>query len=135
MESRTEIFKRHPHGIVLYDGSCGACTHFVGGRAKFYGSYGFGVTPAQEPWVEERLGPRSADAPREIRLLRSDGSCLYGADVYREIFSKIWWLKPMALLSRLPGLRFIFNGAYRAFSANRGTISKVCGLEHKAKFR
>jgi predicted DCC family thiol-disulfide oxidoreductase YuxK len=125
--------KPSEHGCLLYDGSCGACSHLIGGRADFYQRYGFAVAAAQEDWAQEKLAAVGMQSLREIRLLKPDGSCLSGPDVYREITRKIWWLLPIHIFSRLPLFRHVFNLGYRIFSANRYRLSQACGWESRAR--
>jgi hypothetical protein len=41
---------------------------------------------------------------------------------------RIWWAYPLYLLSKVPGLSQLFEGAYRAFARHRIQISASCGL-------
>jgi predicted DCC family thiol-disulfide oxidoreductase YuxK len=41
---------------------------------------------------------------------------------------RIWWAYPIYLLSMLPLLRYLFDGAYRAFADNRYHFSRSCEL-------
>lgn len=135
LQNPADIFKTYPNGCLLYDGTCGACSHFIGRKEKFFAKYGFAAVPAQESWVVERLGQDGELLAREMRLLRSDGSYLKGADVYREITAKVWWLYPLHIFSRLPVLSCLFNFGYNTFAANRHKISAVCNLESHARYK
>ena len=64
----------------------------------------------------------------DIRLLFNDGRQLAGADVYRYVMRRLWWAYPLYLLSIIPGLRQLFDRAYRVFADNRLRISAACGL-------
>jgi predicted DCC family thiol-disulfide oxidoreductase YuxK len=89
---------------------------------------GLTVAPLQAPWVASRL-PLSPDALlTDIRLLFDDGRQLAGADVYRYVMRRFWWAYPLYLLSVIPGLRQLFDRAYRVFADHRLRISAACGL-------
>lgn len=65
----------------------------------------------------------------EMHIVLEDGRRFAGADAYRLIFRRVWYLFPFYLLSILPGLRGIFDSVYRKIAANRGKISRVCRLD------
>ncbi len=51
-----------------------------------------------------------------------------GADAYRFAFRRIWWARPLYLLSVTPGLRGLFDRGYRTFAENRYRVSKACRI-------
>ena len=51
-----------------------------------------------------------------------------GSDVYRYFLSRIWWAYPLYLLSITPGMRNVFDYAYRHFADNRYWISRTCHM-------
>lgn len=122
-----------PNGCLLYDGTCGACTHFIGGKEKFFRSNGFEVAPIQEGSYRQQLNASDEEIASQIFLLKQDGSVLKGPNVYREIFSKIWWLKPISLISRTPVLAQVFDFTYKKIAQNRHRISQACGFQPKFK--
>ena len=115
-------------GWVLYDGRCGVCARWVPFWAPTLRRLGLAVAPLQAPWVTERLAIPPDVAPRDIRLLFRDGRQLQGADVYRYVMRRLWWAYPLYLLAAAPGLRWLFDRAYRVFADHRRRISAVCGL-------
>ena len=119
---------------LIYDGSCGACTVFIGERSRFFQRYGFTAIPLQEPWVAEVTGLTGKDLEKEILLLDKNNKLFRGADVYRIICKSIWWLTPIFLLSKMPVTSALFNFCYTCFAERRKSISRVCGLEHRAKY-
>jgi hypothetical protein len=64
----------------------------------------------------------------DIRLVFADGRQLAGPDVYRYVFRRTWWGRPIYLFSITPGLRWIFDRAYRAVAARRHRISRMCRI-------
>lgn len=89
---------------------------------------GIEVTPLQDPWVRERLTVPMADLLTDIHLMFEDGRTIRGAEVYRFIMRRVWWLVPIYVLSTLPGVRDAFDWGYRKFADNRYRISKACKL-------
>ena len=116
-------------GWVLFDGSCGFCRTWVEYWAQTLRRLGFEIAPLQEKWVRERLGSLSEDELlADLRLLLSDGGQLRGADAYRYVMRRIWWVYPIYLLSVIPILRRLFDWGYRTFGDNRYHISRSCRL-------
>ncbi|HXJ81369.1 MAG TPA: DUF393 domain-containing protein [Candidatus Methylomirabilis sp.] len=117
-----------PEGWVLFDGGCGICARWVPFWRPTLGRLGLAVASLQAPWVMERLGLSADDALTDIRLLLRDGRQLRGADVYRHVMRRLWWAYPVYLLASAPGLRWLFDRAYRTFADHRHRISAACGL-------
>jgi predicted DCC family thiol-disulfide oxidoreductase YuxK len=134
----------NPLGWVLYDGSCGFCRSWVVYWAETLRKRGFEIAPLQEDWVKKRLGsPAEDELLRDLRLLLNDGRQLDGAEAYRYVMRRIWWVYPLYLLSIAPLLRRIFDWGYRSFADNRYHISSTCQVpatsadssEHQADAR
>jgi hypothetical protein len=117
-----------PRGWVLYDGACGVCARWVPFWAPTLARLGLDTAPLQAPWVAERVGLPPDALLADIRLLLRDGGQYAGADVYRYVMRRLWWAYPAYLLSVVPGLRQLFDHAYRTFAAHRLGISEACGL-------
>lgn len=116
------------HGWVLFDAGCGFCSTWVPFWAPTLARLGLGVAPLQAPWVAERIGMAPDSLLADIRLLFDDGSQLAGADVYRYVMRRIWWTVPLSLLASSPGMRQLFDWAYRVFARHRIRISNACGV-------
>jgi predicted DCC family thiol-disulfide oxidoreductase YuxK len=134
----------NPLGWVLYDGSCGFCRSWVVYWAGTLRRRGFGIAPLQEAWVKERLGSPAEDVLlRDLRLLLKDGRQLHGAEAYRYVMRRIWWVYPLYLLSITPVLRRVFDWGYRSVADNRYHLSSTCqvpatsvdGPQHRADVR
>ena len=125
----TRLGVAHPaNGWVLYDGACGVCSRWVLKWGRLLAHLGLAVAPLQSSWVEERTGLSPEVLLTDIRLLHSDGSITSGADVYRYVMRRVWWAYPLYLLSIIPGLRGVFDWAYRTFAQHRMRISASCGV-------
>jgi predicted DCC family thiol-disulfide oxidoreductase YuxK len=113
-----------PCGIILYDASCGLCSRWVRSGSPILQRYGFRIAPLQSSWLPSRTGLPTAELITEVRLLKETGELISGAEVYRQIMRRIWWMFPGYLLSRVPGLREIFDWTYRTVARHRHTISR-----------
>jgi predicted DCC family thiol-disulfide oxidoreductase YuxK len=116
------------NGWVLYDGACGFCSRWIPFWGPVLRRRGLEIAPLQAPWVRDRLGLTQSELLQDIRILLDSGSLLRGADAYREMVRRIWWAYPLYLFSVTPGLRSIFDAAYRSFSHHRYQFSEACGL-------
>jgi len=113
---------------VLYDAGCGVCSRLVSSWEPTLERRGLAIAPLQSAWVQKRTGLPPADLLSDIRLLQPNGQLLSGADAYRYMMARIWWAYPLYLLSKVPGLRQLFDWAYRGFARHRLRISAGCGL-------
>jgi predicted DCC family thiol-disulfide oxidoreductase YuxK len=104
---------------VLYDGECPLCLReirFLRGRDRD-GRIAFEdiARPDFDPTV---YGLDRATLMARIHGVLPDGSVIEGVEVFRQLYAQVglgWLLAP----TRWPGLRPIFDAAYRAFARNR----------------
>jgi predicted DCC family thiol-disulfide oxidoreductase YuxK len=89
---------------------------------------GLAIETLQADWVIERLGLPPTELTRDIRLLLQNGEQHKGADVYRYVMRRIWWAKPLYIITVLPIISDVFDLAYRAFADNRFWISHTCRM-------
>jgi predicted DCC family thiol-disulfide oxidoreductase YuxK len=115
-------------GWVLYDDACGFCRRWVPFWERTLSRRGFAIAPLQSEWVALRIDLPRAELVSDLGLLLADGTLVRGADVYRHVMRRIWWARPLHLLSIAPGLRRVFDRCYRAFADNRHRISRACRL-------
>ncbi len=118
-------------GFVLYDDSCGFCRRWVPFWGPTLSRHGFGIAPLQSAWVVDAVALPAGELLNDIGLLLPDGRLVRGADVYRHVMRRIWWARPLHLLSVAPGLSRLFDLAYRSFARNRHRFSKACGLPNR----
>jgi len=119
---------RSSAGWVLYDDSCGFCRRWVPFWRGTLAKRGLSIASLQEEWVRQALQLPPDELIQDLRLLLEDGRRLCGADVYRHAMKRIWWARPVYVLSIAPILRNIFDWSYRTFAANRYRISHRCGI-------
>jgi len=115
-----------PRGWILYDNTCGFCRRWATFWETALRHRGFAIAPLQAGWVQEKLGLNPDVLLDDLRLLLADGRLLAGADAYRYAMRRIWWAWPLYLVAITPGLRRIFDWAYRTFAANRHRVSATC---------
>ena len=120
-------------GWVLYDGSCGFCSRWVPFWKGTLERRGFHIASLQSDWVAEKLKLSQEELVADVRLLLTSGEQITGVEVYRYLMRRIWWAKPLYLLSTLPLLRSLFDCGYRAFADNRYWVSRACHLPNKDK--
>ena len=113
-------------GWVLYDGACGLCSRWVPYWERTLKKRGYSIAPLQSDWVGKELHLSHEDLASDFRLFLADGEQLAGAAAYRYLMRRIWWAKPLYLLSILPLFRTLFDAGYRAFADNRYFISRTC---------
>jgi predicted DCC family thiol-disulfide oxidoreductase YuxK len=124
----TQSAGESPRGWVLYDADCGVCSRLMAAWGPTLQRRGLALAPLQSTWVQERTGLPLTELLSDIRLLQPNGQLLSGAEAYRDIMRRIWWTYPLYLVSRMPGLREIFEWGYRTFARHRMRISAGCGL-------
>jgi predicted DCC family thiol-disulfide oxidoreductase YuxK len=115
-------------GWVLYDDSCGFCRRWVPFWRGTLAKRGLSIAPLQEDWVRQALQLPPDELIQDLRLLLEDGRRVVGADVYRYAMKRIWWARPIYVLSIAPILRNVFDWSYRKFAVNRYRISHRCEI-------
>lgn len=121
-------------GLIIYDGTCGVCSVFIGERKLLFEKYGFSIAALQEEWVEPLTGLSEATLLNSIHLFTSERKILKGVDFFDYLSAKIWWLTPLYLIFRVPLIKPLFSVFYTFIATRRRKISKVCGLQSRAKY-
>jgi len=122
-------------GLIIYDGSCGACTYYIGEKRSFFERYGFSMAPLQEEWISELTGLDETTLLKAIHLLTPDGTILQGADFFDYLSGRVWWLAPIHALLRITPIKKIFTRLYNFVAKRRKKISQVCQLQSRAKYQ
>jgi predicted DCC family thiol-disulfide oxidoreductase YuxK len=55
----------------------------------------------------------------EMRVFTPRGPVLGGADAHAHLWGQVWWLWPMWLASKIPGIHGLIDVSYRWVAANR----------------
>lgn len=128
MARKTMWVQEPPRGWVLYDADCGFCTRWAWRIALFAGPRGFHLAPLQAPWVRQRLALPESELLHEMRVLTAQDALYGGADALVFLSRQIWWARPIAAISALPGMMPLARAAYRWVSRNRHRLSAACAL-------
>lgn len=115
-------------GWVCYDGECSLCLRWLRRVERPLLRHGFNFVPLQTDWVRARLNLTTPELLQEMRLLRADQTVLGGADAAIVLMRYVWWLWPLWLLSRVPGMMPIFRATYRFIARNRHCRQGQCRL-------
>jgi hypothetical protein len=132
---KDQIRQHGRHGLIIFDGSCGACSFLIGEKKKFFERYGFGVVPLQESWVRELTGLSDEVLQQSIHLYTASGEIHKGVDLFAHVSGKIWWLVPLSWVLRISFLKPVYERAYMYFANRRLKFSKACGLESRALYK
>lgn len=99
-------------GLIIFDGSCGACSAYIAERKRFFEKHGFSVAPLQESWVSRVTGIDELTLAEAIHLVTPAGDVYRGIDVFQRVSERIWWLVPLSSMLRIKPLRPFFLGGY-----------------------
>ena len=102
--------------VVLYDDACGMCLRTVARLRPLLEPRGFRFEPF--PDGVEKI---------EMKLLLPSGMVIGGADAVVAMLQAVRWLRPLTMLTRLPGIMPLLRAGYRKVAANRHCISGACG--------
>jgi predicted DCC family thiol-disulfide oxidoreductase YuxK len=115
----TDTKGRHARGWLFFDADCTFCVKIVRALAPTLQKRGIALAPLQDPRVGPLLGLSPSELLLEMRLLLSNGRQTGGADAAVALTQEIWWARPLAWLSRLPGAMPFIRRAYRHIAAGR----------------
>ena len=110
-------------GLVLYDGDCGFCLRWLRRVERPLTRKGFRFETLQTHGRELT----------EMLLQLPDGRELGGADAAMNLSRHVWWLWPLWLVSRIPGVMPIFRAGYRVIAKNRHRFSSSCEIKPGGK--
>jgi predicted DCC family thiol-disulfide oxidoreductase YuxK len=116
-------------GWVLYDGTCGVCTHALGRFERLLARRGFELAAWQDERVQRRVGRIPEGPDLQFGVLLPDGTELLGPAAYRHLLRSVGWARPLYWLTLAPGLRWLFDRCCFAFARRRHAVSKACRLE------
>jgi predicted DCC family thiol-disulfide oxidoreductase YuxK len=110
---------RHARGWLFFDADCGFCTRTAQWLAPILQRRAIAVAPLQDARVAALLGMSREELLREMRLLLSDGSQYGGADAAVALAREIWWGRPLAWFTKIPGAMELLRRGYRWIAARR----------------
>jgi predicted DCC family thiol-disulfide oxidoreductase YuxK len=124
---------RHARGWLFFDAKCGFCSRIAGWVAPILRRRGLAVASLQDARVGALLGLPKAELMREMRVLLSDGRNFGGADAVVALAREVWWARPVAWMSRIPGAMKLLRAAYRWIAARRSCAAESCRATVGAK--
>lgn len=107
------------HEWLMFDRACPFCTRAAKRIEPIVGRRGVGVIPLQTDWVQEYLRDRNEPLLKEIRFLATGGKLTGGADALIEAASRFWWVRPIAIVARIPIVLRLLRKAYDRIAAKR----------------
>jgi predicted DCC family thiol-disulfide oxidoreductase YuxK len=122
----TDAKGRHARGWFFFDADCGFCTRIAQWLAPILRRRGMDVAALQDPRVRALLGLSQSELLREMRVVMADGTHSGGADAAVALAHEIWWARPLAWLSRVPGGMKLLRRAYNNFAVRRHCAAARC---------
>jgi predicted DCC family thiol-disulfide oxidoreductase YuxK len=80
------------------------------------------------------LGLTDEDGLRQVWFVDENGRLTGGAEAVNGVMKAIWWLRPLAHLYHIPGLKQLQDYAYRWVANNRYRLpggTAECAIEQK----
>ena len=111
---------------VYYDGGCPLCQAEIGLYRKQDGAEDIefvDITSTSD--LGEDLAPDDAAARFHVR--KADGSLVSGAEGFVEVWLRMRGWRWLAAMSKIPGMLWLMEGAYRAFLPIRPFLARKLG--------
>jgi len=115
-----------PAGWIFFDAECRLC---VAGRRRWgriFEHRGFVWLPLQTPGTAERLGVTPERLRAEMWFLPTGAAPLNGVDAWIGLMRHVGWLRPLAVVLDLPGLKRLALSTYRWLARNRHCLAGRC---------
>ena len=116
-------------GWIFFDGNCEFCTRLVRRWQQTLERRGFGFARLQDPRVQALLALPEGELLLEMKVITAPGRLFGGADAVIYLAGTIWWMRPLAWLARLPGVRSLLDAGYRFVAARRSCTNSECVKE------
>ena len=112
---------------VCFDGACDLCGEGVKFLKRHLPPDEAVYEPLQDSGTLARLGMTAFDPLTEMKVITAEGEVLGGPEAVRFLGRRIWWLRPLMWLSRVPGVRWVFDRVYWLIALNRHRLG--CRIE------
>jgi predicted DCC family thiol-disulfide oxidoreductase YuxK len=123
----------HARGFLFFDAECEFCTKLARWTGPMLKRRGIAFAPLQDPRVGALLGISQNELLHELRLVISENGQYGGADAVVRLAREIWWARPLAWFSQLPGGMERLRQLYRFIAAQRKCAAAHCALPQIAK--
>ena len=117
-----------PTGWIFFDAECRFC---VANRRRWGGIFerrGFVWLPLQTPGTAERLGVTPETLMAEMWVLPVGAPPLNGVNAWLGLMRHVWWLRPVAVVLHLPGIKWLAQVVYRWIARNRYCLADRCRI-------
>lgn len=118
---------------IFYDGSCPLCRKEIAFYRRRRGADALEWQDVSNCGSDEVVpGLSAATAMQRFHVRLPDGSLASGGDAFRAIWRRLPLMKPLAILSDLPGMQWLLNAAYDRFLPFRARLQHAAGgMGHK----
>jgi predicted DCC family thiol-disulfide oxidoreductase YuxK len=117
-----------PTGWIFFDAECRFCLASRRRWGRIFERRGFVWLPLQTPGTAERLNVTSELLMAEMWVLPAGAPPLNGVEAWIGLMRHVWWLRPVALVLDLPGIRWLAQVVYRWIARNRYCIAGRCRI-------
>lgn len=117
-----------PTGWIFFDAECRFCVAARRRWGRTFERHGFVWLPMQTPGTTERLGVTPDMLRAEMWVLPAGASPLGGVDAWIGLMRHVWWLKPLAVVLDLPGLKRLAQAVYRWIARHRYCLAGRCRI-------
>jgi len=118
----------HGFGWVFYDEQCPRCSRWASRFTKVLVRKHILTAALQRGWVQQRLDLDANDAFTEMRVITVSGKVMGGAAAMVYLAERIWWAKPLAVISKFPGVMGQLDRLYCYVARNRYCQSTSCKI-------
>ena len=115
-----------PTGWIFFDAECRFCVANRRRWGRIFERPGFVWLPLQTPGTAERLGITPELLMAEMWVLPAGAPPLNGVDAWIGLMRYVWWLRPLAVMLNLPGIKRLAQSVYRSIARNRYCIAGRC---------
>ncbi len=115
-----------PAGWIFFDAECRLCVEGRRRWGRIFERRGFIWLPLQTPGTAERLGVTAEQLLAEMWVLPAGGLPLNGVAAWIALMQQVRWLRPLAAVLGLPGIKRLAQAAYRWIARNRYCIAGRC---------
>jgi predicted DCC family thiol-disulfide oxidoreductase YuxK len=106
-------------GLIYYDATCSFCSGWAGALEHLLARWDFTFAPLET-------------ASDEMVVEFFDGRRYGGADAILAIVSSVWWLRPLTLPAKLPGVMPLLRMMYRFIAARRHSLGNSCRVPRRS---
>jgi predicted DCC family thiol-disulfide oxidoreductase YuxK len=127
----TDTTVKTPAGWIFFDAECRFCVASRRRWGRTFERRGFVWVPLQTPGTAARLGVAPDRLMAEMWLLPAGAPPLSGVSAWIGLMRHVWWLRPLALVLELPGIKCLAGGVYRWIARHRHCIGGQCRIPQR----